>query len=74
MNVIYDISVLGLGYYNEKAKTGIYRVIENVARELLLSDCQISFSATHALLETINFLKTNRRNFNTYLFAHGQVH
>jgi len=34
MNVVYDISVLGVGYYVKRARTGIARVIENVALEL----------------------------------------
>lgn len=36
MKVLLDISVLGIGAYNPRGKTGIARVIENTARELLL--------------------------------------
>jgi len=60
MKVIYDISVLGLAHYYKAARTGVYRVVENVARELLHQDCQISFSATHALFETIKYLNTSK--------------
>ncbi len=34
INVLYDISVLGLGYYNSSCKTGVFRVIENIAQGL----------------------------------------
>jgi len=34
MNVLYDLSVLGVGYYVKRARTGIARVIENLALEL----------------------------------------
>ncbi|RMF94511.1 MAG: glycosyltransferase family 1 protein, partial [Candidatus Schekmanbacteria bacterium] len=38
MKVIYDISVLGTGFYHQRARTGIARVIENVALRLYGSD------------------------------------
>ncbi len=34
MRVLYDIAVLGLGHRQERARTGIFRVVENVALEL----------------------------------------
>lgn len=35
MKVAYDISVLGQGYVNPKAKTGVYRVVNSLLIELL---------------------------------------
>ena len=35
MKIAYDISVLGQGYVNPKARTGIYRVIESLFLELI---------------------------------------
>ncbi|HEY5282619.1 MAG TPA: glycosyltransferase family 1 protein [Polyangia bacterium] len=32
--VLYDIAVLGLGHQQEKSRTGVFRVVENVALEL----------------------------------------
>ena len=47
MNIIYDISVLGWGYFADRAKTGVYRVINQVAHGLAESNaCDVSFSAT----------------------------
>lgn len=44
MKVIYDISVLGVGKYNPLAKTGVARVIENVAYGLARSkECDLVF-------------------------------
>lgn len=35
MKIAYDISILGQGYVNPKARTGVYRVVESVFLELL---------------------------------------
>lgn len=45
MKVIYDISVLGTGFYIPRARTGIFRVIENLAIELVKSNVISDFSA-----------------------------
>ena len=34
MNVLYDLSVAGLGYTNPKARTGVFRVVETLFLEL----------------------------------------
>ena len=34
MKLLYDIAVLGLGHHEEKGRTGVFRVVENVALEL----------------------------------------
>ena len=44
MKVIYDISTLGKGFINPKAKTGIYRVVESLLLELVQSS-EINISA-----------------------------
>jgi len=46
MSVIYDISVLGANYNIPRAKTGIYRAIENLAQELVKARGIGAFSAT----------------------------
>lgn len=49
INVLYDISVLGLGHHYPHSKTGIFRVIENIAyglrdsEEINLSFCETQF-------------------------------
>ena len=44
MKVIYDIRVLGLGQRQENARTGVVRVVENVAKGLLRAqDCSLTF-------------------------------
>ncbi len=46
LNVILDISVLGLGVTNSLFRTGIYRVVENLALELTrLDGIDLKFSA-----------------------------
>lgn len=45
MRVIYDISVLGLGFYVPRARTGIFRVIENLAQELVKENVIAAFSS-----------------------------
>lgn len=48
MKILYDISVLGLGNFSPRARTGVFRVIENVARELVSQpDCNLIFCASN---------------------------
>jgi glycosyltransferase involved in cell wall biosynthesis len=47
MNVLYDVAVLGLGHRWEKARTGVFRVVDNVARELARNpEVDLHFCAT----------------------------
>jgi glycosyltransferase involved in cell wall biosynthesis len=44
MKVLYDINVLGIGHYNPRARTGVFRVVENIAYGLKKSKaCELSF-------------------------------
>jgi hypothetical protein len=46
MNVLYDISVLGLGHYH-LSRAGIFRVVEEIARGLAKSEnCDLTFCST----------------------------
>lgn len=47
MQVLFDISVLGLGYQNPLARTGVFRVVEQLAAGLVASDdCQVTFCSS----------------------------
>ncbi len=62
MRIIYDISVLGTGFYVPRARTGIFRVIENLAEELIKAEAVTSFSATQSVgnyFECISYLQSN---------------
>jgi len=49
MKVIYDISLLGIGHHDPGNRTGIFRVVENLAYELAKSsECDLSFSVALA--------------------------
>ncbi|MGL5061719.1 MAG: glycosyltransferase [Microcoleus sp.] len=49
IKIFYDISVLGHGHYASSSRTGIARVIENIASGLIASQqFDISFCATHS--------------------------
>ncbi len=60
--VLYDISVLGVAQRNERARTGIFRVVERLAYGLAAAeDCDLTFCAgesLHTLHDTIGFLAT----------------
>lgn len=44
MQVLFDISVLGIGHFSQQSRTGIFRVIENLANELLVHpDASVRF-------------------------------
>lgn len=49
MKVVYDISVLGEDARHQQFKTGVYRIVENVAAALAASgECDLHFCATHS--------------------------
>ena len=45
MRLIFDISVLGNGFYQSTSRTGVFRVIENLAQELVKRGAVTSFSS-----------------------------
>jgi glycosyltransferase involved in cell wall biosynthesis len=63
MNILYDISVLGIGHHTPRARTGIFRVIENLACELSKSnECNLTFCTTGSLirlLQVLDYLECN---------------
>ena len=64
MRVIYDISVLGKGFYFPKSRTGIFRVIENLAQELVKAQTISSFSAGEKLnnfFQCLDYLQSNEK-------------
>lgn len=55
MKVLFDISVLGHGHISEKSRTGVFRVIENVAGQLLQHpQCDTMFCSM-ADLDTVQY-------------------
>lgn len=60
MKVLYDISVLGVGYHS---RAGVFRVVENVAYALKNSkECELVFCSSgnsHNLCAVLDYLETN---------------
>ena len=57
LKIIYDISVLGYGRHVTRSRTGVARVIENIALGLLPStELELSFCATHSIYAVHNSL------------------
>jgi glycosyltransferase involved in cell wall biosynthesis len=57
MKLCYDISVLGQASGNNSARTGIFRVVENVALQLSMhSEITLSFSALNSLRECLEYI------------------
>ena len=49
IRILYDISVLGLGHHYDRSRTGVFRVVENIARGLLATpEIELSFCATES--------------------------
>lgn len=56
--VILDTSVLGLGYFHEQSRTGIFRVAEELFKGLhTSSEIELSLANTENLPEMISYLK-----------------
>jgi glycosyltransferase involved in cell wall biosynthesis len=63
VRVMYDISVLGAGFYDNKSKTGIARVVQNLAQELVSSTlAKVTFCAAQnprAVLQTLKYFQVD---------------
>ena len=56
--VILDTSVLGLGYFHEQSRTGIFRVAEELFKGLHTSnEIELSLANSENLPEIISYLK-----------------
>jgi glycosyltransferase involved in cell wall biosynthesis len=73
MKVLYDISVLGQSYTSLINRTGIFRVIENIAYQLSLSkECELLFCAGHSfeyLNESLKYLESDSEKFKNVPIA-----
>lgn len=65
MKIFYDISVLGVGQYNPLARTGVARVIENIAYGLATSkECDLLFGESlsfQVLKACLDYQQSNPR-------------
>ena len=64
MKTILDVSLLGQGYYHQKARTGVFRVVENLASSLpnISSDLEVIFADTLDLAATLAYINENLEN------------
>lgn len=59
LNILYDVAVLGGGYRHEKARTGVFRVVERVAFELARDpSLRLRFCATEFPLSSREYLRS----------------
>jgi glycosyltransferase involved in cell wall biosynthesis len=57
MKVLYDISVLAQAHRYAKARTGVFRVVDNVVRGLVESgECRVSFCVADEINDPVDFL------------------
>lgn len=60
MDLFYDISVLGGADGNNRARTGIFRVVENVALQLAThSEITLNFTAIKSLQECLGYMEAH---------------
>lgn len=63
--VVLDGSVLGLGFFHEQSRTGIYRVAENLVKGLSKGNlAEVAIASTEHLPETIAYLEKHHLNCN----------
>jgi len=70
MNVLFDISTLGMAHYFAHLRTGIFRVVENLALGLHAdNNCNTTFCASHCNYKDCrNFLDSSPA-FNRYILS-----
>ena len=76
MKTILDVSLLGQGYYHQKARTGVFRVVENLAKLLptISPDLEIIFADNLDLLSTLGYIDEHLKNQNiTFLNSKEQL-
>lgn len=62
MQILYDVSVIVQGHYVARARTGVFRVAENVARGLAAAEeCDLVFCVAENVAEPIDFLRADAR-------------
>lgn len=74
MEVLYDISVLGVGQHNPLARTGVARVVENVAYGLANStefDLVFCQSLSFQILQSCLAYRASNLRFNQVPLAHS---
>lgn len=74
MKAIYDISVLGMGFYVPRARTGIFRVVENLAQELVKARVVGALSSTLSVgsyFDCLDYLQSNTALAGTPLLRPG---
>ena len=68
LKLIFDISVLGIGHFNVRGRTGVFRVTENLAYQLSnREDCELYFSSIYSLRVlalTMAYLQYNKKFFH----------
>ncbi|WP_084201418.1 glycosyltransferase family 4 protein [Geobacter pickeringii] len=73
MKILYDISVLGKSLVDNRARTGVFRVVENVALGLTQSvDVQLLFSAMETLTPSLDYVREHEL-FSGIPFAYPKL-
>jgi glycosyltransferase involved in cell wall biosynthesis len=68
MKAILDVSLLGQGFYHQKARTGVFRVVENLATLLpnISPDLEVIFADNLDLLATLGYINENLINQSVF--------
>lgn len=73
MRILYDIAVLGIGLHQERGRTGVFRVVENVALALArTAGIQLEFCASSHSVQCEQYLRS-REVLSKFPFRCGSV-
>ena len=62
MRILYDVAVLGLGHCQERSRTGVFRVVENLALALAQDrSLDLGFCASNYLSSSEQYLRSRER-------------
>lgn len=63
--IILDTSVIGVSFYHDKSRTGVFRVVDELFRGILnQTDLELTLSSVEHLPEMMNFLKKHHATQN----------
>jgi glycosyltransferase involved in cell wall biosynthesis len=76
LSLLYDISVLGMGWFSDTARTGIFRVTENLLKQMVRDPSQYNvncLASQNNYFQCLEYLKDNQHIFNNIVIPCSKI-